>query len=110
MPASSLRASCLLRAFGALEFALKRAPGFTGASSNGSAKVNWQAVEAALEATQPDLLTLAVSDSTKQKMLGGIRDRPMVQVVTVRGGHDTTSPSKPKRRHPRNQFNSANRT
>ncbi|MDT3470230.1 hypothetical protein [Stenotrophomonas maltophilia] len=91
MPASSLRAFRLLRAFGALEFALKRVPGFTGAHSDRSAKVNWQAVDAALEAMRPDLLTLAVSDSTKQKILGGTRDRPMVQVVTVRGGHNLTS-------------------
>lgn len=91
MPASALRAFRLLRAFGALEFALKQVPGFTGAYSNGSAKVNWQAVEAALEAMQPDLLTLAVSNSTKQKILGGTRDRPMVQVVTVRGDQNTTS-------------------
>ncbi|HDS1649300.1 TPA: hypothetical protein UOC34_001038 [Stenotrophomonas maltophilia] len=91
MPASALRAFRLLRAFGALEFALKRVPGFTGAYSNGSASVNWQAVDAALEAMQPELLTLAVSDSTKQKILGGNRDRPMVQVVTVQGGHNITA-------------------
>lgn len=91
MPASALRAFRLLRAFGALEFALKRVPGFTGAYSNGSASVNWQAVDAALEAMQPELLTLAVSDSTKQKILGGNRDRPMVQVVTVHGGHNITA-------------------
>lgn len=91
MPASSLRAFRLLRAFGGLEFALKRVPGFTGAHSDRSAKVNWRAVDAALEAMQPDRLTLAVSDSTKQKILGGNRDRPMVQLVTVHGGHNITS-------------------
>ena len=91
MPASALRAFRLLRAFGALEYALKQVPGFTDTYSNGSAKVNWQAVDTALEAMQPELLTLAVSDSTKQKILGGNRDRPMVQVVTVHGGHNITA-------------------
>ncbi|OBU57325.1 hypothetical protein A9K70_10565 [Stenotrophomonas maltophilia] len=91
MPASPLRAFRLLRAFGALEFALKQVPKFTGAYSNGSAKVNWQGVDAALEVMQPELLTSTVSEATKQKILGGNRDRPMVQMVIVHGGHNIAS-------------------
>lgn len=90
MPVSEPTAYALLRAFGVLEFELKRIPGFTGIGPHQSAKANWRAVDEAIERLPaPDFLD-QISALTRDKLLGGARNRPKVQVVHVVQGRNLT--------------------
>ncbi|MDH5821551.1 hypothetical protein QFW77_00890 [Luteimonas sp. RD2P54] len=90
MPVSDANAFALLRTFGTLEFALKRIPGFTGVGSYRSAKANWRAVDEAVDALPASEFLDRMSAPTRDKLLGGARHRPMVQVVDVIQGQNLT--------------------
>src|SRR5687768_12505058 len=89
MPASPPTAYALLKAFGLLEYHLKLVPEFTGIGPRQSAKVDWQAVDQAVERMAAADFFDRVSQPTKNKLLGGARDRPKVQLVQVVGGRNT---------------------
>ncbi|MBB5940788.1 hypothetical protein [Xanthomonas sp. 3307] len=89
MSVSDASAFALLRAFGMLEFNLKRTPGFLAADANplrnqrAKAKADWPALDRAVAALQSaDFLDL-VSRPTRAKLLGGARNRPQIQFVRV---------------------------
>jgi hypothetical protein len=89
MPVSDTNAFALLRAFGMLEFTLKRTSGFLAADGNPlgnlrvKAKADWPAVDRAVAALRPADFLDQVSAATRAKLLGGARNRPQVQFVRV---------------------------
>lgn len=89
MPVSDASAFALLRAFGMLEFTLKRTQGFLAADGNplgnqrAKAKADWPAVDRAVAALEPADFLDQLSGSTRAKLLGGARNRPQVQFVQV---------------------------
>lgn len=83
-------AYALLHAFGLLEFELKRISGFTGIGPHQSAKVNWQAVEEAVDRLPTAEFLDHASIQTRTKVLSGARNRPMVQVVDSINGQNVT--------------------
>lgn len=90
MPVSPTTAYSLLRAFGMLEFELKRVSGFVQARRDHSAMVNWQAVDRAIDELTPSDFLDRVAQTTKAKFLAGQRNRPKVQLVIVHQGQRTT--------------------
>lgn len=90
MPVSPPTAYALLRTFGLLEFELKRIPGFTRVGPNRSAKVNWRALDEAVDRLPALDFLDWVSALTQAKLLDGARDRPKVQVVDVVQGQNWT--------------------
>lgn len=90
MPVSPQSAYDLLHTVGMLEFSLKRIPGFTAIGPYQSAKAHWRAVdESADQLPQADFLD-RVSPETRNKMLGGARNRPKIQEVVVFQGQNQT--------------------
>ncbi|TDK28576.1 hypothetical protein E2F46_01460 [Luteimonas aestuarii] len=89
MPVSPPLAYRLLNAFGAIEALLKQQHGFLGADGNPAgpgrtkAKANWDAVDAAVRNLRPADFFDHISQRTKDKMLGGARNRPQMQFVRV---------------------------
>lgn len=89
MPASDASAFALLRAFGMLEFSLKRIPGFLAADRNprgnqrAKAKVDWPNFDRAVAALHPADFLDQVSKPARAKLLGGTRNRPQIQFVRV---------------------------
>ena len=89
MPVSPRLAYRLLNTFGAIEALLKAQHGFLGAEGNPAgpgrvkAKADWDAVDRAILALQPGDFFDQVSQRTKDKMLGGTRNRPQMQFVRV---------------------------
>jgi hypothetical protein len=81
MPVSDHLAFPLLRAFGQLEYKLKQRSGFLRADRYGNAMVDWRAVNVAIAALPAGSLQARLSERTLDKMLGGARNRPKVQVV-----------------------------
>lgn len=86
MPVSDPLAFLLLRAFGQLEFKLKLRSAFLRADRNGNAMVAWLAVHDAVIALPPADFLARLSAPTMDKVLGGARNRPKVQVVQEVGG------------------------
>ena len=82
MPVSEPTAYALLQAFGLLEFELKKIPRFTG-RSRGRAQVNWNTVEEAVDQLLGAQFLDLVSDATREKLVGGGRDRPMIQLAVA---------------------------
>jgi hypothetical protein len=91
MPISPATAYNLLSRFGLLEFELKRISYFTGVGPHQSAKVNWLAVDEAVGQLPVLDFVDQVSPQTRRKLLGGLRNRPMVQVVYVHEGRNQTT-------------------
>lgn len=89
MPVSDPNAFALLRAFGMLEFTLKRTPGFLTTDGNllesqrVKAKADWNAVDRAVAALRAADFLDQVSAPTRAKLLGAARNRPQVQFVRV---------------------------
>lgn len=89
MPVSPQTAYDLLHAFGMLEFNLKRISDFLGTEgdrgnhANLKAKVNWNAVDRAVAALPSHEFLDRIPPWTKDKMLGGDRNRPMVQYIEM---------------------------
>ena len=88
MPVSEPTAYALLKAFGMLEFNLKRMNGFLAAEGNplvkrAKAKADWSAVDRAVAALPQDEFLGRISQESKVRMLGGERKRPQVQFVKV---------------------------
>jgi len=89
MPVTEKNAFALLRAFGMLEFALKRTAGFLTADGDPlggrrvKAKADWSAVDRAVAALDPKDFIDRVSVVTRTKMLGGARNRPRLQFVQI---------------------------
>lgn len=90
MPVRRATAYNLLQVFGQLEFELKRIPRFVGIGRNRSAKADWSLVEQAAGQLPPPLFLDRISVTTRDKLLGGARNRPMVQVVDVVNGANMT--------------------
>lgn len=86
MPVSDNLAIPLFRAFSLLEYQLKRRRAFLKADRFGNAMVDWSEVKAQADRFPPADFVLRVGPVTRQKMLGGARDRPKVQVVVNAGG------------------------
>jgi len=86
MPVSDNLAIPLFRAFALLEYQLKRRHAFLKADRFGNAMVDWSEVKAQVDRFPPANFVLRVEPVTRQKMLGGARDRPKVQVVVNAGG------------------------
>lgn len=86
MPVSDNLAIPLFRAFALLEYQLKRRHAFLKADRFGNAMVDWSEVKARVDRFPPADFVLRVGPVTRQKMLGGARDRPKVQVVVNAGG------------------------
>ena len=86
MPVSDNLAIPLFRAFALLEYQLKRRQAFLRADRHGNAMVDWSEVKAQVDRFPPSDFVLRVGPVTRQKMLGGARDRPKVQVVVNAGG------------------------
>lgn len=86
MPVSDNLAIPLFRAFALLEYQLKRRHAFLKADRFGNAMVDWSEVKAQVDRFPPADFVLRVGPVTRQKMLGGARDRPKVQVVVNAGG------------------------
>lgn len=86
MPVSDNLAIPLFRAFALLEYQLKRRHAFLKADRFGNAMVDWSEVKAQVDRFPPADFVLRVEPVTRQKMLGGARDRPKVQVVVNAGG------------------------
>lgn len=86
MPVSDHLAIPLFRAFALLEYQLKRRHAFLKADRFGNAMVDWSEVKAQVDRFPPADFVLRVGPVTRQKMLGGARDRPKVQVVVNTGG------------------------
>lgn len=89
MPVSPTLAYRLLNAFGAIEALLKQQHGFLGAEGNPAgpgrtkAKADWDAVDAAVRNMPAAAFFNHISQRTKDKMLGGARNRPQMQFVRV---------------------------
>lgn len=89
MPVSPPLAYRLLNAFGAIEALLKQQHGFLSAEGNPAdpgrtkAKANWGAVDAAVRNMRPADFVNHISQRTKDKLLGGPRNRPQMQFVRV---------------------------
>src|SRR5690606_26596663 len=81
MPVSDHLAFPLLRAFGQLEYELKQRSGLLRADRYGNAMVDWGAVKAAIAALPAGSFQARLSERTLDKMLGGARNRPRVQIV-----------------------------
>jgi len=81
MPVRRATAYRLLKSFGLLEFELKRISGFVGIGRGGFAKVGWPTVEASLRQLPARDFLDRVSTDSRAKLLGGARNRPMVQMV-----------------------------
>lgn len=92
MPVSDNLAIPLFRAFALLEYQLKRRHAFLKADRFGNAMVDWSEVKAQVDRFPPANFVLRVEPVTRQKMLGGARDRPKVQVV-VNAGASARQPS-----------------
>lgn len=86
MPVSDHLAFPLLRAFGQLEYQLKRRPAFLRADGRGNAMVAWRTVQDAVVALPPADFLARMSAPMMDKVLGGARNRPKVQVVEEVGG------------------------
>lgn len=91
MPVSPPAAYALLRAFGMLEFTLKRTPGYLAADADplvkrAKAKADWSALDKAIAALPTHVFLDRVSQQTLAKMLGPPRNRPKVQEVKVEDG------------------------
>lgn len=89
MPVSENTAYRLLKNFGLLEFELKRIPEFTGIGPYSTAKVNWTAVDAAVDELGTEFLD-RVAKSSRDTILGRERNRPKVQKVRVEDGRNMT--------------------
>ena len=89
MPVSPANAYRLLHAFGMVEFTLKQRPGFLAADGDPTAakrvkaKANWGAVDLAVRGLPDEDFLDQVSPPTRQKRLGGARNRPQMQFVRV---------------------------
>ncbi|WP_232526255.1 hypothetical protein [Lysobacter capsici] len=90
MPVSDANAINLLRAFGMVEFTLKRIPGFTRSGRHQRAEANWRALDEAIERLSAQDFFDLVTAPTRDKLLGGGRNRPKIQMVTVAHGRNTT--------------------
>lgn len=96
MPVSDNLAIPLFRAFALLEYQLKRRHAFLKADRFGNAMVDWSEVKAQVDRFPPANFVLRVEPVTRQKMLGGARDRPKVQVVVnARGQREATFEPRP---------------
>lgn len=73
-----------LDAFARLEFTLKRVPQFLRTGLNDNAEVHWTNVNLALKSLQASEFVDLVSAPTRERVLGGRRDRPRVQKVQLR--------------------------
>lgn len=87
MPVSDALAFPLFRAFGQLEYQLKRRPRFLKADRNGRAMVDWTEVKALVDGLPTGDFVLVVTSDTREKVLDGARDRPKVQMVIQANGH-----------------------
>lgn len=89
MPVSDALAYRLLRAFGMVEFLLKHRQGFLAAdgdpagNSRAKAKADWSAVDRAMRHLRREEFLDCVSRETRDKVLGGGRNRPKMQFVRV---------------------------
>lgn len=89
MPVELAHAYALLHAFGMLEFTLKRTRGFVtadGKQQTGKrvkAKADWGAVDKAVRTLSNHVFLDRVSSQTKDRILGGERNRPQVQYFNV---------------------------
>ena len=86
MPISDNLAIPLFRAFGVLEYRLKRRHAFLKADRLGNAMVNWPEVKAVVDRLPAADFVLQLGAVTRQKVLIGARDRPKIQVVVEAGG------------------------
>lgn len=86
MPVSDRLAIPLFRAFGLLEYQLKRRPAYLKADRFGNAMVDWSEVKAAVDGFPAADFALHLDALTRQKVLDGARERPKVQVVVNAGG------------------------
>lgn len=86
MPVSDHLAVPLFRAFGLLEYQLKRRPAFLKADRFGNAMVDWPEVKTAADGFPAADFVLHLEAFTRQKVLDGARERPKVQVVIEVGG------------------------
>ncbi len=86
MPVSDHLAVPLFRAFGLLEYQLKRRPAFLNADRFGNAMVDWSEVKTAADGFPAADFVLQLEAFTRQKVLDGARERPKVQVVIEVGG------------------------
>lgn len=105
MPVSDNLAIPLFRAFALLEYQLKRRHAFLKADRFGNAMVDWSEVKAQVDRFPPADFVLRVEPVTRQKMLGGARDRPKVQVVVNAGGQREAT-FEPRRLQPPNEVQS----
>lgn len=85
MPVSDDLAFPIFRAFGLLEYQLKRRPALLKADRFGNAMVDWAEVKATVDGLPSTDFVLQVGPDTRQKVLEGARSRPKAQVVVEVG-------------------------
>lgn len=86
MPVRRATAYALLKAFGLLEFELKKISGFLESDARGNAKVAWPVFDAAVRQLPAAAFLDRVSTETKDKIMGGARNRPKVQKFELVAG------------------------
>jgi len=91
MPVSDTFAFPLLRAFGLLEYQLKRRPSFLKADRFSNAMVDWAEVKAVLAGLPSGDFVQIVTSDTRRKVLDGARNRPKVQMVIQANGQQHAS-------------------
>lgn len=86
MPVRRATAYTLLKAFGLLEFELKKISGFLEPDARGNARVAWPIFDTAVRRLPATAFLDLVSTETKCKIMGGACNRPKVQKVEVVAG------------------------
>lgn len=86
MPVRRVTAYALLKAFGLLEFELKKISEFMESDGRGNAKVAWPIFDAAVGRLPAATFLDQVSTATMGKILDGARNRPKFQKFEVVAG------------------------
>src|SRR5690606_27295867 len=68
------------------EFELKKHPSLVTSDGRGHAKVDWPRFDVAVQQLSQDAFLDKISAETKNKILSGPRNRPMVQFVDMEAG------------------------
>ncbi|MGG6462325.1 hypothetical protein [Solilutibacter silvestris] len=86
MSVSAAIAYELLKTCGLLEFELKKRSSYLSAGHERRAEINWSAAYAAIRQLPPAVFFDKISAESRDKFLGGSRDRPMIQFIVSDGG------------------------
>lgn len=86
MPVRRATAYALLKAFGLLEFELKKISGFVESDVRGNAKVSWPIFDATVGRLPGATFLDQVSTATMSKILDAPRNRPKLQKLEVVAG------------------------